>query len=59
MNWVRFCEPCSWTWPTSHDTAVLGVQARYFVLIKLFAEALRDKHNLYSPLKILTGAGLH
>lgn len=43
MNWVRSCELCSWTGPTSHCTTVLGAQARYFVLIKLFAEALTAK----------------
>lgn len=48
MNWVRSCALCSGTGPTSHCTAVLGAQARYFVLLKLFSQTLRAETQFVS-----------
>lgn len=44
----KACELCVWTGPNSHCTAELGAQARYFVLIKLFVEALGAKTQFVS-----------
>lgn len=48
-----------WTGLTLHCTAVLGAQARYFVLIKLLAEGLRAKTQFVSSSEDFNCCWLH